>query len=72
MVMLVAYAAFVILSLVIGIIFFICNVKRFSRSLKKGEYTLSFDQWMNSPVLNPGMWVFLALIALLFVANLLL
>ena len=71
MIMLLAYSAFVILALVIGTIFFICNVRRFKRSLQKGEYTLSFDKWMNALVINPGMWVFLAIVALMFVANIL-
>lgn len=63
------YEIFVIVALVVGVIFFIANVKRFKRSLQKGEYSLTFDQWMNSLVLNPGVWAFLAWIVILFVSN---
>lgn len=70
MVMSLAYSIFIILSLVVGIIFLIANLRRFNRSLQKGEYTLSFDKWMNALVINPGMWVFLALIALLLITSL--
>ncbi len=70
-VMVMAYSLFVILSLIIGFIFLIVNIARFCRSLKKGEYTLSFDKWMNTLLLNPGMWVFLFTIGILFVSSLL-
>lgn len=70
-VMVMAYDLFVILSLIIGFVFLILNIARFCRSLKKGEYTLSFDKWMNTLLLNPGMWVFLFTIGILFVSSLL-
>lgn len=63
--MLMAYSAFIILSLVGGVIFYLFNIKRFHRSLQKGEYTLRFDSWMNVLVINPGMWAFLAMVALM-------
>ena len=69
-VMLMAYMVFTVLSLVIGTIFLLANLGRFRRSLKKGEYTLSFDKWMNALVFNPGMWVFLGIVALLFISSL--
>lgn len=69
-IMLAAYSVFVLLSIVVGTIFLLVNLGRFRRSLKKGEYTLTFDQWMNALVLNPGMWVFVAMIALLFITSL--
>ena len=69
-IMLIAYSAFTILSLIVGIIFYLANAGRFHRSLKKGEYTLRFDQWMNALVLNPGMWVFLIMIAILIISSL--
>lgn len=69
-VMLMAYSVFTLLSLIIGTVFLFANLKRFNRSLQKGEYTLGFDKWMNALVLNPGMWVFLAMVALLFVSSL--
>ena len=65
------YEIFIIVALVVGVIFFIANAKRFKRSLQKGEYSLTFDQWMNSLVLNPGVWAFLAWIVILFVSNIL-
>ena len=71
MVMLLAYNVFMILSVVVGSIFLIANIRRFCRSLQKGEYTLSFDKWMNALVLNPGMWVFIAWTAIVFISNLL-
>ena len=70
-VMLVSYSVFIILSLVVGAVFLIANIRRFCRSLQKGEYTLSFDKWMNALFLNPGVWAFLAWMALLFVSSLL-
>ncbi len=69
-IMLMAYTVFTLLSLVVGTIFLLANLRRFSRSLQKGEYTLSFDKWMNALVFNPGMWVFLAIVALLFLSSL--
>ncbi len=68
--MLIAYSLFTILSLIVGIVFFIVNAGRFYRSLKQGEYKLSFDRWMSVLVLNPGMWAFLVMIALLVISNL--
>lgn len=69
-VMLMAYMVFTVISLVIGTIFLLANLGRFRRSLKKGEYTLSFDKWMNALVFNPGMWAFLGIVALLFISSL--
>ena len=69
-VMLLAYSVFTVLSLIVGTVFLLANLGRFRRSLKKGEYTLSFDKWMNALVFNPGMWVFVAMIALLFLSSL--
>lgn len=69
-IMLMAYTVFTLLSIVVGIIFLFANLTRFVRSLQKREYTLSFDKWMNALVFNPGMWVFLATVALLFITSL--
>ena len=69
--MVAAYSLFTIASLIIGIIFFIANIKKFCRSLKKGEERLTFGEWMNVIFLNPGVWMFLAMIALLFLSSLL-
>ena len=70
-VMTLAYGLFVILSFVVGAIFLIANIRRFCCSLQKGEYSLTFDQWMNALVFNPGMWAFLAWMALMFLSSLL-
>ena len=70
-IMVLAYNALMILSVVIGSVFLLVNLKRFYRSLKKGEYTLTFDQWMNAIFLNPGVWAFLLWMALVFVSSLL-
>lgn len=69
-VMLMAYSAFVMISLLVGIIFYLVNARRFHQSLKKGEYTLRFDKWMNVLVFNPGVWLFVAMIALSVVVSL--
>lgn len=66
-----AYAVFVIISFIVGIIFLIANFGRFRRSLQKGKYSLTFDQWMNALVFNPGMWAFLAWTAIVFISSLL-
>jgi membrane protease YdiL (CAAX protease family) len=71
MLMVAAYALFMIASLVIGTIFFIVNVKKFYRSLQKGEEHLTFEKWMRVIFRNPGVWMFLATIVLLFVSGLL-
>ena len=63
-IMLMAYSAFVIISLLVGIIFYLANAVRFHRSLKQGEYTLRFDKWMNVLVINPGVWALVVMIAL--------
>jgi membrane protease YdiL (CAAX protease family) len=70
-VMITAYSAFVIVSLLVGTIFYLANAKSFHRSLKQGEYTFRFDKWMNILVFNPVVWIFIALIALLVLLNLL-
>ena len=70
-VMLMAYSVFTVLALIVGVIFLFANLRRFNASLQKGEYTLTFDNWMNALIFNPGTWVFLALIALLFISSLL-
>ena len=69
--MLLAYGVFVIIASVIGAIFLIANIGRFRSSLQKGECSLTFDQWMNALVFNPGMWAFLAWMALMFLSSLL-
>ena len=68
-VMVLSYEAFIIVALVAGSIFLIANLGRFKRSLQKGEYSLTFDQWMNALVLNPGVWVFLIWVAILFLSS---
>ena len=70
-VMMMAYSLFTIVSLIVGVIFFIANIGKFCRSLKKGEHSLTLDKWMNVIFFNPGVWVFLVMIALLFVSSLL-
>ena len=70
MIMVLAYNALMILSVVIGSVFLLVNLKRFYRSLKKGEYTLTFDQWMNALLINPGVWAFVAWMALVFISSL--
>lgn len=63
-VMLIAYSAFTVLSLIVGTIFYLVNARRFHRSLEQGEYSLRFDTWMNVLVVNPGMWLFVGMVAL--------
>ena len=70
-VMLTAYSVFIILALVVGAVFLIANIRRFCRTLQKGEYTLSFDKWMNALFLNPGVWVFIVWTVLVFISSLL-
>lgn len=69
--MLTAYSLFTIFSLIIGTIFYLVNMRRFHRSLEEGEQTLTFDKWMNVLLINPGMWLFFGMIALVVVVNLL-
>lgn len=69
--MLAAYSIFVVVSLVVGLIFFLVNIKRFRRSLMPGEYTLDFDDWMRVLFINPGMWLFVGTVVLLVVTSLL-
>ncbi len=69
--MVAAYSIFTIVALIVGVIFLIANIKRFCRSLQKGEERLTFGEWMNVLFLNPGVWVFIAMIAILFVSSLL-
>jgi membrane protease YdiL (CAAX protease family) len=71
MVMVLAYNIFTILAFFVGAIFLLASIKRFWRSLQKGEYTLTFDQWMKAIILNPGVWAFLLWMALVFVSSLL-
>ena len=71
MIMVAAYALFMIASLIVGTVFFIVNVKKFYQSLQKGEENLSFAEWMRVIFRNPGVWMFLAMVALLFVSSLL-
>ena len=71
MVMVLAYNIFTILAFVVGAIFLLFSIKRFCRSLQKGEYTLGFDKWMNAIFLNPGVWAFLGWIAIVFISSLL-
>ncbi len=68
--MLMAYSIFTIAALVVGVIFCIFNLRRFRRSLQQGEYTLSYDNWMNVLIANPGTWVFAVMIVLLIVSSL--
>ena len=70
-VMVLAYNIFTILAFVVGAIFFLFGIKRFCRSLQKGEYTLGFDKWMNAIFLNPGVWAFIAWTLLVFASSLL-
>ncbi len=70
-VMMIAYSLFILVSLIVGVIFFIVNIRRFCRSLQKGEQTLTFDEWMKVIFVNPGVWVFIAMIAFLFISSLL-
>lgn len=70
--MLTAYNLFTIFALIVGVIFFLANIRRFSRSIQKGDYTLTFDSWMNVITLNPGMWLFFGMVALLILSSLLL
>lgn len=71
-IMVLAYNLFTILAFVVGAIFLLASIRRVRRSLQKGEYTLTFDQWMNAIFINPGVWVFLVLMALTFLSSLLL
>ena len=70
-IMVLAYNIFTILAFVVGAIFLLVSIRRFWRSLQKGDYTLTFDQWMNAIFLNPGVWAFLLWMALVFVSSLL-
>ena len=70
-IMVLAYNIFTILAFVVGAIFLLVSIRRFWRSLQKGEHTLTFDQWMNAIFLNPGVWAFLLWMALVFVSSLL-
>ena len=70
-IMVLAYNAFTILAFVVGAIFLLVSIRRFWRSLQKGEYTLTFDQWMKAIFINPGVWVFLLWMALVFISSLL-
>ena len=70
-IMVLAYNIFTILAFVVGAIFLLVSIRRFWRSLQKGEYTLTFDQWMNAIFLNPGVWAFLLWMALVFISSLL-
>ena len=71
MIMVLAYNAFTILAFVVGAVFLLVSIRRFWRSLQKGEYTLTFDQWMKAIFINPGVWVFLLWMALVFISSLL-
>ncbi len=71
MAMVLGYSLFTIASLIIGVIFLIIKVKSFCRSLQKGEYSLTFGQWMNVIFVNPGVWMFIIAIAVLFITSLL-
>ena len=71
MAMLTAYSVFIVFALIVGIIFCFANAKRFYCSLEQGEYKLRFDKWMNVLVFNPGVWIFMAMIALSVILSLL-
>ena len=70
-VMLLGYSLFTIFSLIAGVIFFLVNIKRFYRSLQKGEAVLTLDKWMNVLTLNPGMWALAIVVATMVISNLL-
>lgn len=70
-VMVAAYAIFTVVALIVGVIFLIVNIGRFCRSLKKGEETLTLGEWIKVIFLNPGVWVFIVMIAILFISSLL-
>lgn len=72
MLMVTAYSLFTIGSLIIGAIFFIVNIISFCRSLRKGDQSLTFGQWLNVLIFNPGVLVFALVIAVLFISSLLL
>ncbi len=71
MLMVAAYSLFILASLVAGIVFFAINAARFFRSVKKGEETLTLGEWLKVILVNPGVWVFVIIVALLFVSSLL-
>ena len=68
--MLTAYVIFCILSLIVGVIFFLANFKRSLRSLWQGEYPIPRDGWANVLIANPGTWVFALMVAFFVIANL--
>ncbi len=70
MLMVAAYSIFTIVSLIVGTIFLLVNIVRFCRSLKKGEEKLTFGQWLKVIFLNPGVWIFIVMIAFLFITSL--
>lgn len=69
--MLMAYSTFTIVALIVGVLFCVFNLRRFRRSLRQGEYTLSYDNWMNVIFANPGTWAFIIMIVFLVISNLL-
>ena len=69
--MLMAYSIFTVVALIVGVLFGLINLRRFRRSLCQGEYTLSYDSWMNVIFANPGTWAFIIMIVFLVISNLL-
>lgn len=68
--MLMAYSTFTVVALIVGVLFCVFNLRRFRRSLRQGEYTLSYDNWMNVIFANPGTWAFILMIAFLILSSL--
>lgn len=68
--MLMAYSIFTVVALIVGVLFCAFNFRRFRRSLRQGEYTLSYDNWMNVIFANPGTWAFILMVAFLILSSL--
>lgn len=65
-IMLLAYAMFCVFAIVGAIVFLGVAGRRFRGSLQQGECTLTFGQWLRALIINPGVWVFLFVVLLLF------
>lgn len=66
-IMLLAYSMFCVFAIVVSVIFLGVAGRRFRTSLQEGECTLTFGQWLRALIFNPGIWVFLFVIFLLFI-----
>ena len=64
--MLLAYLLFYVSSIIISVIFVGISGRHFNGSLQTGECSLSFWQWLRAVILNPGIWIFLFVVLLLF------